>query len=69
MAITKIEHIGWVDHVYGFFGWVSVPAKKEEFRAVLARHDLKGLGFALSMMGFGWNSVLKRGMGFKGGWC
>ena len=34
--------------------------------AVLARHNLKGLGFALSMMGFGWVSVPKKGMGFNG---
>ena len=43
--------------------------KGEEFMAVLARHNLKGLGFALSTMGFGWVSVPKKGMGFNGGWC
>ena len=35
--------------------------------SVLARHDLRGLGFALSTMGFGWVLVPKRGWGFNGG--
>ncbi len=58
------EGDGWN---WDFFGWVSVPVKGEGFMSVLARHDLRGLGFALLTMGFGWVSVPKRGWGFNGG--
>ena len=37
-----------------------MPAKGEGFMTVLARNNLRGLGFALSTMGFCWVSVPKR---------